>query len=77
MGEDEATSGLSQRAKCAQVLPDELKVYFGEKAFDSQDVRDAFEHQLDLFLARYGFYRWASGQELTTNVRDIAYDRRG
>lgn len=34
-----------------------------------------FEGHLDRFMAAQGFKRWASGLDIGTQVRDIAYER--
>lgn len=49
----------------------ELKVIYDGKL----DVE--LETKLDAVLAQHGWKRWASGFDLTTHQRDIAYDKDG
>ena len=54
---------------------DELKVYYGKDAFTLFENSVQFERELNQLCERYGLYRWASGQDMTTGVRDMAFDR--
>ena len=54
---------------------DGLKIFYGKKAFTYHEDAMAFERELDQLCKRYELYRWASGQEVDTEIRDIAYDR--
>ena len=54
---------------------DGLKIFYGKEAFIAFEDAVAFERELDQLCKRYGLYRWASGQETDTSIRDIAYDR--
>ena len=54
---------------------DGLKVFYGKKAFIDQECAHSFEYELDRLCKRYGLNRWANGQEMHTEIRDIAYDR--
>ena len=54
---------------------DGLKVFYGKEAFIDFEHAFAFEHELDTLCKRYGLNRWTSGQEMDTDIRDIAYDR--
>ena len=54
---------------------DGLKIFYGKDAFSTREDAVAFERRLDQLCTRYGLYKWASGQETDTHIRDIAYDR--
>lgn len=53
----------------------ELKIFYGKDAFMVFNHSIAFEHELNQLCERYGLYRWASGQDMTTGIRDMAFDR--
>lgn len=38
-------------------------------------IYNKFEAELDALMEKFGLERWASGLELSTHRRDIAYDR--
>ena len=43
--------------------------------YKSTDINVEFENALRKFMKQHGFESWASGYDLTTGVRDIAYER--
>jgi len=53
----------------------ELKVYY--KSDLETVVDDDFERNLGYFLAQYTLKRYASGYNLDTDIRDIAFDQKG
>lgn len=55
----------------------ELRIHYGYGCFDTFQESMAFEQALIIFLESYGFKKWASGKDMLTGVRDIAYARRG
>ena len=36
---------------------------------------EEMEKELEALLERYGWHRWASGRNLETGIRDIAYEK--
>lgn len=53
----------------------EVRVYYDiEDAFNSLDEAMEFERDLDDVLQKHGLSRWASGEDLQTHIRDIAYE---
>ena len=48
----------------------ELKVSYKKK--DKIDVR--LDQKIEMALKPFGFKRWASGYDLTTGERDLAFD---
>lgn len=48
----------------------QMRIYFGS----DYRMNVEFEKELEAFLKQYGFSWWASGTEVGTGIRDIAFD---
>ena len=54
---------------------DGLKVFYGKGAFIINGHPTEFERELEQLCVRFGLYRCASGYEMQTGIRDLAFDR--
>ena len=50
--------------------PGELKIYYDDL------LNTALDKALEKVLKGFGYRRWASGVDLTTGVRDLAFDKK-
>ena len=49
----------------------ELKVYY-----ESDGINSELDEAIEKTLQNFGYKRWASGFDLTKNVRDLAFDKK-
>lgn len=55
-----------------ELKPGELRVYYKTEV---GEIDLGLDMAIEKLLAARGYHRWASGFDLATDVRDIAFDR--